>query len=364
MDWMNRYAQLLVHYCLSVRENDVVLVRSTPLATPLLQPLYAEILACGAQAEFLLTFENQDSIFYNNVQESHIADLPHFYPYSAERFTHSLTIDAPYCVKELARVSSSLKSRRRQAFTEVKRRVMQRSADGEFRWALCVFPTESMATEAGMTVPEFESFVQQACFLHTEDAISAWKDLGKTQQRVTDFLNTKSQIRYVGPGTDISFSTLGRKWINSDGKRNMPSGEVFTSPVETSVNGHITFNYPTLYEGRDVSTISLEVVDGVIMSWSAFQGQDVLDEVFQVPGARVFGEAAIGMNPHIQQPIKDILFDEKIGGSVHMAIGASYPEAGGKNESAVHWDMITDMKNGGHIYADEQLIYKNGLFIF
>ncbi len=364
MEWVNRYAKLLVHYCLDVRPNDMVLIRSTHLATPLLQAVYAEILACGAQAEFLLAFERQESIFYQHVLKDHLGDAPYLYSYAVEKFTHSLMIDAPYDVKELMSVSSLLKSKRRQAFSEVKRCVMQRSASGEFRWVLCVFPTESMASECGMTLSEFQHFVSEACFLHTDDPVAAWKDLGRSQQRVTDFLNSKSLIRYVAPGTDISFSTTGRRWINSDGKRNMPSGEVFTSPVETSVHGYVTFTLPTLYEGRDVSGIYLEVSNGQIVSWTAKEGQDILDDVFQLPGARMFGEAAVGMNPHIQRPIKNILFDEKIGGTAHMAIGASYPEAGGRNESAVHWDMIIDMTHGGQIYADDQLIYQDGIFIF
>jgi len=364
VDWIQKYAILLVDYCLAISENDIVLIRSTPLATPLLQAVYAEILKRGAQAEFLLSFEHQDSIFYHNVQPAHIGDMPYFYPYAVDKFTHSLTIDAPYHVKALATVEGDLKAKRQLALSPVKRQLMQKSAEGLFRWALCVYPTESMAVEAGMTLDDFQEFVKNACFLNAQDPMSEWKLLGQRQQKVTDLLNQKSHIRYVCQGTDISFSTLGRKWINSDGKRNMPSGEVFTSPVENSVNGYITFGYPTIYDGQDVSGIYLEVKDGLIHHWKAVVGQAILDTVFQIPGARVFGEAAIGMNLNIQTPIKDILFDEKIGGSIHMAIGASYPEAGGLNQSAIHWDMITDMTNGGQIYADGELVYQNGAFIF
>ena len=200
------------------------------------------------------------------------------------------------------------------------------------------------------------------CMLNLDNPIAAWQDLSNKQQSLVDYLNKVSKIRYVGPKTDISFSTKDRIWINSDGHYNMPSGEVFTGPVEDSVQGHIYFTYPTVYEGADVSGIYLEVDKGVITSWKADVGQEVLDRVFSIEGARQFGEVAIGTNYSIQRATKNILFDEKIGGSIHMAIGASYPETGGKNESAVHWDMIKDMKTDAQIYADDILIYENGEF--
>jgi len=363
MNWMTDYARLLTQYCLALSENDVVLVRSTPLATPLLQALYAEILSLGANAEFLLTFDGQEKIYFDHVKDTHLTDLPHFYPYAVTHFTHSLYIDAPYDVKALSDVSPQKKSIRRDIFAPIKRMMMERSFSGDLRWALCVYPTQSMANECGMSLEAFETFVKEACFLHTPHPIEEWKALGRRQQTITDLLNTKTTIRYVSEGTDISFSTQGRTWINSDGKRNMPSGEVFTSPVESSVNGHITFTIPTVYEGQDVSDIYLEVQDGLITQWTARVGQDVLDYVFALPGARYFGEAAIGLNPHITQPIKDILFDEKMGGTIHMAVGASYPEAGGKNQSSVHWDMITDMTASGTIFADGEVIYRQGAFL-
>jgi aminopeptidase len=178
-----------------------------------------------------------------------------------------------------------------------------------------------------------------------------------------DHLNQCREVRYCHPDFDIRFSCAGRTWINSDGRANMPSGEVFTSPVEDSVNGSIRFSFPAIQLGRVVEGIRLEVKNGEIVHWQAEQGGDVLDEVFSMPGARYFGEAAIGTNRNIQQVTRNILFDEKIGGSVHMAIGQSYYQCGGKNKSDVHWDMITDMKQGGEIFADGKLIYRNGDFL-
>lgn len=178
-----------------------------------------------------------------------------------------------------------------------------------------------------------------------------------------DYLEGKNKVRYVGKDIDISFSAKGRKWINSAGTKNMPSGEVFASPVEDSVNGKIRFSYPGFYMGQEIEDIFLEVKGGEVVKWDAKEGKALLDKILEIPGATRFGEAAIGTNKGISKFTKNMLFDEKMSGTIHMAIGAAIPEAGGKNESAIHWDMLADMTNGGEIYADDELIYKNGEFI-
>ena len=230
------------------------------------------------------------------------------------------------------------------------------------RRCICQFPTQAAAQEAGMSLKEYENFIYKSCFLFDEDAIESWKQLGRNQQVATDYLNGCSRIYYKGPHIDIQFSTSGRKWINSDGKANMPSGEIYTAPVENSVQGVVTFTVPSIYMGQEAEQVQLEVKDGVVQKWTAIRGMELLNQVFDMPGARIFGEAAIGCNSNIQRFTKNILFDEKIGGTIHMAVGQSYAQCGGKNESTVHWDLITDMTNGGEIWADDVMIYKDGKF--
>jgi aminopeptidase len=231
------------------------------------------------------------------------------------------------------------------------------------RRSLCQFPTQASAQEAGMSLKEYENFIFQSCFLYEENPIEAWKQLGRNQQTATDYLNKCKNIHYKGPNIDIKFSTDGRTWINSDGKANMPSGEIYTAPVEDSVNGQVKFTLPSIYMGQEAEEVELDVKNGVVQSWKATRGMDLLNKVFDMPGARVFGEAAIGCNNNIQRITKNILFDEKIGGTIHMAVGQSYAQCGGKNDSSVHWDMITDMTQGGEIWADGIMIYKDGKFI-
>lgn len=215
-----------------------------------------------------------------------------------------------------------------------------------------------------MSLEEYEHFVYDACKLNDPDPVKSWKNVRRAQQQIVDLLNQRTDIRYVGEGIDIRFNTKGRTWINSDGQTNMPSGEVYTSPLEDSVNGTVHFSFPAVYMGHEVEGVTLWVKDGLVEKWEALRGKAFLDEVFQIPGARRFGEAAVGTNYGIKQFTKNILFDEKIGGTIHMAIGQSYLQTGGKNESTVHWDMIGDMSNGGAIFADGEKIYENGRFLF
>ncbi len=184
-----------------------------------------------------------------------------------------------------------------------------------------------------------------------------------TYIRIINILNQKSLVQFKGPDIDITFSTKGRKWINSDGTNNMPSGEVFTTPVEDSVNGKIRFSFPGIYMGQEIEDICLEVKEGEIVKWSAKKGEALLTTLLEIPGAKRFGEAAVGTNRGIQKFTRNMLYDEKIGGTIHMAIGACYPETGGKNESPIHWDMLADMKNGGEIFADGECVYRDGEFL-
>jgi aminopeptidase len=228
---------------------------------------------------------------------------------------------------------------------------------------LCEFPTDSQAQECGLSRAEYEDFVFSACFLNNDNPSSRWEEVHATQQAAVDHLTNSQHVRFKGPDMDIAFSTVGRVWVNSDGKRNMPSGEVYTSPVEDSVEGHIRFSYPGIYMGQEIENIHLEVHKGEVVKWEAAKGKELLDHLLEIQGANRFGEAAIGTNNGIQRFSRNMLFDEKMGGTIHMALGSSYGEAHGKNESAIHWDLLADMRHGGEIFADGEVIYRDGRFI-
>ena len=215
-----------------------------------------------------------------------------------------------------------------------------------------------------MSLGEFEDFVFHACLLDTEqDPAERWREVSREQQRIVDWLAGKRRVQVEAPGTDLSMSIEGRNFVNSDGKRNFPSGEVFTSPVESTVSGHITFTYPASYNGRSVQGVRLTFEDGRVTQSSAEQGEDYLNTMLKVDdGASRLGEFAIGTNPGVTRITRNTLFDEKIAGTMHCALGNAYPNAGGTNQSAIHWDMVTDMKQG-RITVDGETLYENGRFV-
>ena len=359
----NRYARLLVDYCLGIKAGQNVFVRSTSLAEPLLREVYREILLRGARYDAQLSIEDEDRIFHECATVDSFGMTP-IERTAYEKYDAFCTIRAPYNLKSLQSVDPARKRVVQEGRSEQSAVFRARSASGDLRWVLCEFPTIASAQECGMSRAEYESFILSACKLDSDDPVAAWKSLSESQELIVSRLSAYSIIRYVSEGTDISFSVAGRKWMNSDGKRNMPSGEIYTSPVEDSVNGVIRFSFPAIFMGEEVEGVTLTVKDGLVERWSADRGAKLLDEVFRIEGSRRFGEAAIGMNDGINRFTKNILFDEKTGGTVHMALGASYPETGGKNESSLHWDLINDMRNGGKIYADGACVYENGRFIW
>ncbi len=361
---ISRYANLLTHYCLQVAPGDKVFISGSILAEPLVREVYREALAAGAAlVEYDLVFRERDLIFLENASTQALQTPPTLSKLAMETFDCYLNIRAPFNLREMQNAPVESAKMRQEAMAPINKAYFERTADRRLRRNLCQYPTDAAAQEAGMSLSEYEHFVFGACKLYEEDPRQAWLQVRASQQRIVDHLNACSTVRYVTEGTDIIFSTKGRKWMNSDGQTNMPSGEVYTSPVEDSVNGTVHFSYPGLYQGNEVEGVTLWVKDGLIDKWEARRGKDFLDRVFQIPGTRRFGEAAIGTNYDINRMTKNILFDEKIGGTIHMAIGQSYLQTGGKNESTVHWDMITDMTRGGEVIADGEVIYRNGKFL-
>jgi aminopeptidase len=359
-----KYAKLLIHYSLALKPGEKVLISSTYLAEPLIKAVYREALKAGAHPETQIALNELPKIFYDHASEAQLRYVSPSYEYAVRNYDAFLNIRAPFNVRELETADPEKKKTVAIAQTGVKKLFMKRASAGSLRWTLCEFPTDSQAQECGLSRTEYEEFVFSACLLHARNPEAEWNKIRDSQQRAVDLLNRRSHIRMKGNGTDISFSTKGRKWINSDGRHNMPSGEVFTAPVENSVNGTVRFSFPGIYMGQEVENVVLRVEHGEVTDFDATKGKPLLARLLEVPGARRFGEAAIGTNRGIKRFTKNTLFDEKMGGTIHLALGASYPEAGGKNESPIHWDLIADMKENGQIFADGKLIYRNGRFIF
>lgn len=361
---LSKYAELLVHYCLELQEGERLYIQTTTLAEPLVREIYRIATRAGAIVEVSMSVRGQNHIYLNEIHhEAQYEYVSPLYKKAMEEFEAYLYIRAPFNLREDQSINKDKAQRRQKAYTALRQTYFKRTATRDLKRSLCQYPTQASAQEAGMSLEEYEQFVFQACGLYADEPMKEWLKVREQQQGVVDHLNKCTDIRYLGAGTDIRFSTKGRTWINSDGQTNMPSGEVYTSPVEDSVNGHIHFSFPALYMGHEVEGVTLWVKDGLIEKWEAKRGQEFLDHIFEIEGARRFGEAAIGNNFNINRFTKNILFDEKIGGTVHMAIGQSYLQAGGKNTSSIHWDMIADMQKEGEIYADSEKIYEKGKFL-
>ena len=361
---LKRYANLLVNYCVEIKKGEKLFVRTTTLAEPLVREVYRAAIKAGAIVEVEMAFREQNRILINEGGEHQLKYPSMQYKKAMEEFDGYIYIRAPFNLREDQNNNGKNAAIRSEALKPISQTYFKRTATRDLKRNLCQYPTQAAAQNAGMSLEEYEQFVFNACRLFDEDPIQSWLNVRHHQQQIVDVLNERESIRYRNENFDITFSTQGRKWINSDGQTNMPSGEVYTSPVEDSVNGTIHFDFPGVYMGHEVENVTLWVEKGLIYKWEAKKGQAFLDNIFEIEGTRRFGEAAIGTNFNINQITKNILFDEKIGGSVHMAIGQSYLQCGGKNQSSIHWDMIAGMMKSGEIFADDEKIYEKGRFLF
>jgi aminopeptidase len=241
---------------------------------------------------------------------------------------------------------------------------LERSNLAEFRWVLWGYPTNASAQDAGMSLEEFETLVHGAAFLDSDDPIAAWREFGEELERVGSFLETVKELRVVGEDTDLTFGVGGRTWIRADGHSNLPDGEVFTGPVEDSVEGTIRFSFPATIRGRVAEDVRLRFEGGEVVEATASTGENFLREMVGMDdGARRAGEFAFGLNRAVTEYTGSLLLDEKIGGTVHLALGRSIPGTGGENKSALHWDMVCDLRRGGEVHADGELVYRDGAFL-
>lgn len=359
-----RLANLLVDYCTSVKPGDWVLVRAHVVALPLAEEVVRQVAQAGGHPTVLLSSENLDEALLNSASVEQLDWAAPIDALLAEKVDVAINIDAA----SNSRVLTAIPAEKAQVFQRARRRyqqtTMQRAADGDYRWTYTLFPCNAHAQEADMSLRDFEDFVYSATAADQTDPVQHWRAVHTRQQRLVDWLKGKSQVTVRGPNVDLSLSIAGRTFINSDGHRNMPSGEIFTGPVENSANGWIRFTYPAIRGGREVEGVELTFVDGEVVTATARKNEEYLrSRLATDAGARYLGEFAVGTNDGIRRFTKNILFDEKIGGTMHLAVGAGYPETGSLNRSAVHWDFICDMRTDSEIVVDGELFYRNGRFL-
>ena len=364
-DIWKKYAAVLVDYSTNVQKGDLVIIRATsPMAEDLVKAVYKRVLKKGANPILRTSISDMSDIFIKYASDEQLDYVDPFSKLEYEKVDKYISIGAPLNVKNMARADKTKMARRSKATRELSELLLNRSAKGEASWVIADVPTNALAQEAKMSFDEYSEFLFNACFLNLDDPVVKLQEMDKEQKRWAEYLDQRSKIRFVGEKTDITFSTAGRKWISCSGLNNYPDGEVFTSPVEDSANGEIYFDFPAIYRGSEAHKIHLTLENGKVVKATAEKGEEFLNAMLDMDdGSRFVGEIAIGTNEMVQDVTGNILFDEKIGGSIHMAVGSSYPETGGKNVSGLHWDIIKNMKNGGEIYADDVLFYKDGKFL-
>lgn len=359
-----KYATVLVDYCTNVKENDLVIISAEAQAKPLILAVYEEVLKRGANPIIRTRLDGQAETFFKVASDNQLQFVDPFTKMEYDTVDKYIAIGAPYNVKNMARVPSEKLAKVSAARRPLSEKMLGRAAEGTLSWVICDFPTNALAQEAKMSIYDYEEFLINACYLHLDDPVAKWKEIGQTQERLVNGLNGTKKLRIIGEKTDLTMSVDGRKWINCCGSNNFPDGEVFTSPVEDSAEGEIFFDFPALYRGNESHNILVKFEKGKVVHATAEKGEDFfLSMINQDEGARYLGEMAFGTNDMIQDVTGNILFDEKIGGSIHLALGSSYPETGGKNTSGLHWDIIKNMKNGSEVYADDKLVYKDGKFL-
>ncbi len=360
---IDNLARTLVQYSTKVQPNETVAIYGGPAAAPLLREIYRYALRAGGHPHMLLTLDGLDTIFFQEASEEQLSYVSRTESMVRETFDVLIGVRSQTNTRSLSGIEPERQRIRAQAHADLMETFLKRSAAGELKWVGTLFPTDAYAQDAEMSLADFEDYVYSATFADTPDPVSEWQKIHDEQQRLVDWLEGKRNVVVKGPDIDLSLSIEGRTFINSDGEKNMPSGEIFTGPVEDSVNGWVRFSYPAVTAGLEVEGIELHFEDGRVTKASARKNQDYLLQMLDADeGARYLGEWAVGTNKRINRFIKNILFDEKIGGTIHMAVGSGYPETGSRNKSAVHWDMICDMRDGGKIWVDDELFYDSGEF--
>ncbi len=308
---------------------------------------------------------SQDEMYLTYAKDTQLDFVPTFYKLAYEQFEGRIRIHSATNTKGTSNIDPNKIQRRGKATSVITEAQFRRGGAGEFKWVTTLYPTEAYAQDASMSLKEYEDFVFGAVHTSEDDPIAFWKSVEQKQQSAVDFMKGKSQVILRGPNVDLTLSVKGRTFMNSFGTFNMPDGEIYTGPVEDSVNGWVKFTYPANYGGTSVEGAELTFSNGRVETAKAEKNQDFLLKTLESDaGSRHLGEFAIGTNFDIQQFTGNILFDEKIGGSFHMALGAGYPETGSKNKSSIHWDMICDMRTDSEILVDGELFYKNGQFVF
>lgn len=373
---LDRLADVLVRYSTGVKKGDLVAIGSDPAGMPLVCALYEAVLRAGGHPFFNAGSEVLDEILLELGTDEQLDYVSPIRDFTVRTIDVQLSLWVEGNTRAFSRIDPRRQARRQASRKPINKIFFERAGKGELRWCGTLYPTDAAAQDAEMSLRQYEDFVFRAGLLHLDDPVAAWRAVHERQARICEFLRTCRELHFFVPphdghdGTDLRVNVDPSRstWINCAGTENFPDGEVFTGPQ--GVEGHVNYTFPAVHNGREVEGVRLAFKDGRVVDATARKNERYLIEMLdQDPGARTMGEIAIGTNYSIQEFTRNTLFDEKIGGTFHAAVGAGYPESGNRNESGLHWDMVCDLRPGtnrpgGVIEADGKAIQRDGVFVF
>jgi aminopeptidase len=360
---VSRLARLLVDYSMKVKPGERIAITGTTLAEPLMLELFRYVLRAGAHPHVIPMFPSFQYVFFSEANDEQLQYISPFYQMVVEEFDGFIQLSSSANSRELSSIDPAKQAIQSKAQAPLMKRYMERHSTRDLRILITMFPTAAQAQDADMSLLELEDYVYASTFCDRDDPVSAWEQFAQEQQKYVDWLKGKESVAIKGPEVDLTLSIKERPFVNSRGDINMPDGEIYTSPVEDSLNGWIRFSYPAIMRGQEVVGVELTFENGKAVEAKADKGEALLLQMLDVDeGARYVGEFAIGTNTSINRFMRNMLFDEKMGGTIHLALGAGFAEVGGKNQSGIHWDMLCKMKDGGQILVDDELFYDSGEF--
>ena len=361
---VQRLAKILVGYSTGVKEGEVVSIDGENAAAPLLLAVYEEVLKAGGNPVLNVALDGQIAAYFKHASDKQLEWISPFAEWMVDHADVRIAIGATTNTRELSGVPPERQSLRQSVTGDLMTRAMKRSAEGDFRWVYTIFPTSAYASEAEMSLADYEEFYYGACLADDGDPLTAWKRASEETERLAEWIEGHEEVRITAPGTDIKLGIAGRKFIPCVGDHNMPDGEFFTGPIEDATEGEVSFHLPAVIGGREVSGVRLKFEAGKVVDASADRGEEFLIAQLDTDeGARTLGELGIGTNYGIDRGTREVLLDEKIGGTIHMAFGQAYPESGGTNESAVHTDLVCDLRLGGKLEVDGVVMQEDGKFV-
>ncbi|MCW5839177.1 MAG: aminopeptidase [Anaerolineales bacterium] len=361
---IENFARILVEYSTDIQPGDRVIIEASTEALPLVEEVFKKVILRGGRPHLQLEFPEQRALFLQLASPELLSMQNEFVALAYREFEARIRLWSEANTRALSNVDPAKQSAAAAAFSPSLKNQFERSAAGQFKWVTSIYPTQGYAMQAGMSLSEYTDFVLRSVHAHEADPVAHWLKIKEQQQYYMDALAGHDRVQLRGPNVDLTLSIKDRTWKNSYGRYNMPDGEIYTGPVEDSLNGWVRYTYPAMEGGVVVEGAELHFKDGKVVQATARSQEAHLKQMLATdPGASYVGEFAIGLNKDIDRFTGHILLDEKIGGSFHMALGMGYPETGNTNVSAIHWDMICDLRTDSEIHVDGELFYKNGEFV-